>query len=904
MILSVPGVWAAEGTGTPPPAIPVTAKAGVAVRHRLNGQTMLLFTGRAEFTRGSSRMEADRALVWIDEVRSDRLGVVVMTVYAEGHVLTVEKGAHVTSPRVFFHWTASELTVDDADGFIDLQAKAFSGPFFDRAEAVRARGAVPAVRAPIPPKVKPPVGEVPPKPGPPGAIIEPTRIGLIYGQQQEGPHIKSFIEGDYRITVVTHYPDIVFFDPGGKVGRLEVLAENIVIWVNEKKLKAGGPLREAELEIYAEGHVKIHQARKTVRCEQLYYDYKNQRGLIVGGPGGDAVVKVFSTERNLPLFYRAKEFRQISADTYLTKDAVITTSEFGIPDWGIYATEMKLTAGTRTVRDTWGRAVGTEPTERAEVRNMRLVFGGIPVFYWPYFTRDLKGDKTALTSLRLGSSDDLGLTVQTKWDLYDLGVPENYWSELELLLDYYSERGPGVGLEFNYFRPDMTGEILAYYVHDTGEDDDGVPAEKTNRGRLKWLHRSPLSEHWRLDAELSYISDSEFMREYFERELKEDKEQETLLYLRYLKDNRYFGLLGKWRLNDWQTQNEHMPEARFVWLGEPFFGGAVTYIQDSRFGNLRRRWDDDLQGLGLLPSDYRSWRGYTEHEVQFPFRCGIVKLAPFVNVTYSWYDLVPRGGHDRLTFTTGVRSSATMWRIYDTYNRLWDINRLRHIVTPTIDVFGTFVRTKPPSEIYQFDEVDALNDTKVIRFGLRQRLQTRRLGRRIEPADVGGWYTVDWMILDLEMDYFPQGHRHNNGRDVGPLNVEYLWQISDRATLISESSVRLDRGGKLDTFDIGVIFDRSPKMTFYLGQRYIDASSSNMLIGSLDYKLNERWTLGFFGQLDVGPSEASDYRVALKRRLHRWVVEFAYERDGGEDENIFMLLFGPQGLPEARLRFF
>jgi len=139
---------------------------------------------------------------------------------------------------------------------------------------------------------------------------------------------------------------------------------------------------------------------------------------------------------------------------------------------------------------------------------------------------------------------------------------------------------------------------------------------------------------------------------------------------------------------------------------------------------------------------------------------------------------------------------------------------------------------------------------------------------------------------------------------LGPLNVEYLWQISDRATLISESSVRLDRGGKLDTFDIGVIFDRSPKMTFYLGQRYIDASSSNMLIGSLDYKLNERWTLGFLGQLDVGPSEASDYRVALKRRLHRWVLEFAYERDGGEDENIFMLLFGPQGLPEARLRFF
>ncbi|HUW54995.1 MAG TPA: LPS assembly protein LptD, partial [Planctomycetota bacterium] len=615
------------GESATPPVVPVTARADAAVRHRANGQTMLLLTGHVELSRGGSRMEADRVLVWIDEARSEKLGVVVMAAYGEGNVLTVEKGSRATSPRVFFHWTASDLTVDDADGFIALSTRPFGGPFIDRAEEVRSRGAVPAVEAPIPPKARPPVGQVPPRAGPVTQIVEPTRIGLIYGQQQEGPHIRSFVEGDYRVTVVSHYPDIVFFDPGSRIGRLEVLAENMVIWVNEKKLQEGGPLKDAELEIYAEGQVVIYQALKSVRCEQLYYDYKNQRGLIVGGPGGDAVVKVFSEEKNLPIFYRAKEFRQVSADEYLSKKTIITTSEFGIPDWGVYASEVKMTAGTRTMRDTWGRAVGTEPTEHAEARHARLVFSGIPVFYWPYFERDLKNDKTALKHLQLGHDSDLGMVVRTVWDLYDLGIPQNEWSELDLLADYFSNRGGAGGLSFKYDRPDMTGEVLAYYLHDTGRDHDGTPAEKTNRGRFKWLHRQPLDGHWRLDTELSWINDSEFLREYNEVELKEDKEQETLFYLRYLNDNRYFGLLGKWRLNNWQTQNEHMPEARFTWLGEPLFGGTLTYIQDSRLGNLRRRWNDDLQGVGLLGADYRSWRAYTEHEVQFPFRVGFVKLA-------------------------------------------------------------------------------------------------------------------------------------------------------------------------------------------------------------------------------------------------------------------------------------
>jgi len=33
-------------------------------------------------------------------------------------------------------------------------------------------------------------------------------------------------------------------------------------------------------------------------------------------------------------------------------------------------------------------------------------------------------------------------------------------------------------------------------------------------------------------------------------------------------------------------------------------------------------------------------------------------------------------------------------------------------------------------------------------------------------------------------------------------------------------------------------------------------------------------------------------------------MEFAYEHDGGENDDVFMLLFGPQGLTESRFRFY
>jgi hypothetical protein len=868
------------------------------VRWKIEGFTVLLLSPHAEIRRGASRMDAERAILWIDEERSKESGKVVMDVYAEGNVSTVEKGVKTSGPRLFFRWAAPQFTVDDIDGFIETLKTPVEDDFTKRAEEVRKAAVPPAEIKPLAPR------EVPPKEVLPPGAAEAGRVGFIYGQLQEGPDIKSFVEGDYRITVLTRYPDIVIREPAST---LEILAENMVIWVKEKREKGQG-LSASELQVYAEGRVRIYSAGKTITCDRLFYDYGNQRGLILGTPENMASIKTFSRARNVPLFYRAKEFRQVSRDRYQADNAILTNSEFAWPEWGIKTERMELSSGRESVVDETGAVRDTVVREDLEAWNNFVTVRDVPVFYWPYFTRDLMNDRTVIRSLRFKGSNRFGLSVLTKWDLYDLGIYENDWSKLTLSVDEYSKRGLGLGLNFDYRLNDGWGEFYTYAIHDRGTDLTGLPPPDRDRERVKWRHRQFLSEHWRLDLEFSWISDSQFLYEYWEHEFKEEKEQESVGYLRYLNEDVYFSVTERLRTNTYQTQTEYNPEARLAWTGEPVGHGGLTYFQDTRVGNVLRRFDEEADRR-----DYRSWRFHTEHEVDYPVDVSIFRITPYFDASYTGYEITPEGGHSRLALTAGVRSSTQFWRIYNYYNRLLDINRLRHIITPSIDIQDTFLVTKRPDDIFQFDSVDDVEDVKVVNFRVRQRLQTRRPQRSVEPVKmgeftpvgretIGAWQTVDWMMLEATLPWFiDKGFDKNEGDKVGPLMLDYWWVISDRVKLLADARIGGDNG--VQTFDIGLEINRSPTTVIYIGQRYTARSRSDISILSIDYKLDERWSLGYFGQYDFGSAADIRQRFTLRRRLHRWILELSFEYDPGKNDTSYGFMLMPQGLPEAKLRF-
>jgi len=255
--------------------------------------------------------------------------------------------------------------------------------------------------------------------------------------------------------------------------------------------------------VYLQGDVVLTRGERMVRAAELYYDFENDRALIL-----DAVMRAIVPARDVPIYVRATQVRQLSTTEYAAKDAVVSTSEFRTPHVYLGAERVHLT--DLTPRDETGRVTGVY-AGRYRMHDVTLNLGGVPVAYWPYVAGDFRLSETAIHRFRTFYSDDFGPSVETKWYLFNLlGLEAPEGVDGTLALDYYGQRGPGVGVNLDYELPNSFGLFRSYYIHDTGTDSlgpfrDGEP-DTQNRGRITWRHRELLGRGWELTLEGSYIN--------------------------------------------------------------------------------------------------------------------------------------------------------------------------------------------------------------------------------------------------------------------------------------------------------------------------------------------------------------------------------------------------------------
>lgn len=861
------------------------------------GFSVLELLGNVVISRGEQRLQSDRAVIFVNLARSAQTGKVILDCYAEGNVVTYEHGAVVESQRAYFSWELARLSVDDENGKIEQVQTPPEAALLERAEEARARGAV----EPMPAPARVPEATI--RRYVAVAELQPMRFGTIYAQQQVAPEIEVRREGDTLITVATGQPDILFYDPDPRMGQLELLADNLVIWLNDKVMTETGDARKADLQIYAEGHVRLYHQGRIITCEQMFYDYGKQQALLVGGVGGDAVIKGYYRQRNLPIYFRAKEFRQLSRTRFQADRAHITTCEFGHPHWSMSTGRMEVVIGREEVAGPEGEPETGPVTERATFYNSFFEVRGVPLAYVPVWTHSLRRDRTPLSRLSFNHSSKFGTEIRTGWDPYAFHLYENDWSDVTIVADWLSKRGVGVGLDANYARETFYGSLRSYYIKDQAKQDSNDSVfPREDRGWVHWMDRRRLSEHWRVDFEFSFISDADFLNEYFQQELNQQKEKENIAFLHYTRDNFGLTLLGKWRVNDFLTVVERQPELRTLWIGQPLLDNRLVYTTDNTLANLRRRQSEDLPGP---PGSFDSLRADTQHELQLPLDAGPVKVSPFVAAEYTYYDEDLTGDSiDRTLLTAGARGSTAWWRVYDVQSRLWDLNGLRHIVTPQVTYADTFSSSTPASDLLQFDDIDSRDKFQVVNFHMRNRLQTKRSVRPPTDAEPAVYGVTEWMRLDSDINYFPDPDRDNAGRSFSNLILKYRFQVTDRVAILSNVGIDLDDRKSLETFDFGFDVNRSPRLAFYLGERYTRADRSNELIGRVEYRIDERYTVGMLGIIDIGNGHAEELRVTLTRRLHRWLMRVGFERDLGQDDTSVLLEFVPQGIPEATLRFF
>jgi len=922
-----------------------------------DGVSTVMYRGRFELFMERRRLSADEAVIWLSTGHYKGRRYQILDVFLWQNAEIREPGGTVSTSPVF-------LLKVQTFGKVLLQADATSlepqgnTPLYEQASDTRklieAREAAIDQLVPEQAKDKPHPGEEP----------SPIQIKSADGRAMlpvldKGPKRVSYrskeLEVNVKKGIVIAIGDVYLTQTGGgPADLLEIYADAAVLFLAEGMIqqseellgnvgaeaaeKGGARSRgegigqeEADRDdgtlatepktptaaasgmvqgAYLEGDVVLSRGERMIRASQLYYDFQNNRALIL-----DAVMRAMAPERGVPVYVRAERVRQLSTTEYAATQAKITSSEFHTPHYHIGAERVYLR--DRTTRDSSGQIVGLG-AGTYEMHDPTFNIGGVPVAYWPYTEGDFKLSETSLRSVRAGYSDDFGATFETKWYMFNLlGMrqPEGY--DAWLNLDYYTKRGPGVGINLDYERDDYYGLFRSYYIYDKGEDDLGPFRDEDpsteHRGRITWRHRQYLPKDWELTLEASYISDPGFLEEYETSEFFEGKEQETLIYAKKQKDHWAFTALAQWRVLDFLTQTEHLPDFGFHLLGQDVGGiatafseshaGIVRYRPDNRRLFDRHRFDDNTEKSDLTPRvDERA-------EIDVPVPLGPVKFVPFSTARGSFWDSGPTeegGSLWRGYLNYGARAGTYLSRVYpDVTSRLFDINGIKHIIKP--DVAFWFAHSNLSSmDLYPFDQgVETIDDFDGVTVGLRQRWQTKRGGP-------GRWRIVDLLTFDLEVGAFQDGRsdefthgdtfmsRPENSITANYINGNLNYRLSDTTAFLWDFNWDMD-GGEMDVTNVSIAVERSPRLSYFFGWRYIRETDSNLLGLGANYRLNAKHTLAFRTYYDIEVGRAADWAVTVVRKLPRWYLALSLGYDGVKEDWNISLAAWPEGLPEATL---
>jgi hypothetical protein len=812
-------------------------------------------------------------------------------------------------------------------------------------------------------------------PAQPAVVIPPKRI-LVRPRGPAGIPLQWFpspsgteqigvISAGVQIVIeglmIENVPQLGAFDPGA----VTILTDRTVIWTNS----AGADLAEgaaaagdAMWEFYLEGNIVFRQGDRVIYADRMYYNATQEYGVVLSAeiltpaPGYEGLVRL-----------KANVLQQLNRQTFVAQGAAITSSRLGVPRYWLQSETITLEdnpipridplTGQPAIDPLTGAPI-MDHQMLAESRNNWVFVGGAPVFYWPTIATRLEEPTFYIESVRVGNDRIFGFQLGADVDAYQLfGVTERpAGTDWTIGADYFSKRGPGFNTHYEYARQGAVipgpyfGFLDAWFIHDTGFDNLGldrrmlVPEEEL-RGRALFNHRHRMPQGYQLTAEAAWISDRNFLEQYFEQEWDEHKDEVTALELKRNIDNASWSVLGQVRVNDFFTQTNWLPRLDHYLLGQNVLGVATWHAHSHvGYGKLEPAAPpEDPQELPIaqLPweAEAEGIRAATRQEIDVPLLLGPVKAVPYaLGEIAHWEEDLAQDEVTRLYGQAGVRTSMTMWNVDPLVeNRLFNLSGLSHKVTFEGDFFWaeadqdlsrfplydplqddaqerfqqrfiprTFGGVLPP----EFDErfyalrngmqgwvaaasTEIADDLTAARLGISQRWQTKR-------GLPGQQRIVDWISLDVEGVVFPDAPRDNFGEELGLLNYDFRWHVGDRVTLLSDGFYDFFNDG-LRTISLGTLLSRPGRTEFYLGLRSIEGPiSSNIVTTSTKYRMSEKWIAHSSLSYDFGETGSIGQSLGLTRIGESALFHLALNVDHGRDNVGLVLAIEPRFLPSSR----
>lgn len=544
-----------------------------------------------------------------------------------------------------------------------------------------------------------------------------------------------------------------------------------------------------KMKAFASGNVKISQpSGQTWTFPEFEYDFNAGADQMPGQVGAVATPdnpnwrgQPGARTPDALLYYPpftvfSEEAQYIGKGHIYLKKVMITTCQ--VDPFSIEKPEYYILADDADVYD----------EEIVVLTNARFWFNGVRIWAQKKYTLDTKREATNYDVLPGYSSRD-GAFILNAYTWY----PSENWNTTSHL-DYRSDRGLAFGQDLEWYdnitkdekeaaaaqvpfgefdrgyqEPEelYRGKVTGYFsADDAPYRSEAQEARERARGididdqryRFRAAHNQSLTENDLLYLEANVWSDEEVTKDFFNREFRTMPVPENRINLVHYNEQYTLGLEVNRQINPDDFSNvNRVPEVTLAAFQKPVFDTGLYYDTFNSASLLESTFNKELRDVGF--QDYESERVHTSHALSYPMKYfGFLNVIPRVTWYGTYYGdtaeirqedvvdentgdtnavdrIVTLGADFRNMAQFDLQNSFKAFRVLHENWRNEDSKGLRHVVEP----YGTYTFINEPDlrpvNIFQFDFLDTFDRRNDVIFGLRNKLQTKRMIPGLQNSD-------------------------------------------------------------------------------------------------------------------------------------------------------------------------
>ena len=642
-------------------------------------------------------------------------------------------------------------------------------------------------------------------------------------------------------------------------------------------------------EVLLTGNVRIYHEGQILNGQRAIYNLEKRQIEALDFEGGDQIYK-----------FRAVGLRAPTLRQFQAQALTLTTSDNSKPDYHVRAKSARI-----------------YPDDRVILSNATLYIGQTPVLWFPFLYAPL-GE--AGWDIQPGYNSTWGAFL-----LLGYRVPLTEKISALAKFDYRTERGAAFGIDLDgTYGPNDTssGRFRSYYANDINpSSNDTAYPRTTPPGQDRWIvalqNRLVVNEDIYATTDLNSISDQYFLQDFFPAEFAADPQPDNNTSFNWLTENFQLNLLVRWQMNNWQEVTSRLPELSWTAKQAPLFGLPIFYDGSTRAGYLQRNFPSgqtpdyitQLQQAVFNPgalanttglNNYSAFRFDTFHQLSYPRTYfGWLSLTPRVGFRGTYYSrtgnsdptspgyiAAPGNDYNNATFrpiiNAGLEGSFKLSAKFEQIQSTWlGLDGLMHVFQPFVnyayvantglgpDQILQFDRVVPSSQLPslnfpQFNMIDGIATSNLMRVGVRNRLVTRR--------DDGNH---EWFALESFLDVnFDNPYLDDPGEFSNVYN-NFAFSPVPWFTAGASTQLPISDGGFTDVNSY-LNWQPVPDFSFFVAQRFIESSpyfqnDSQATAGGY-WRVNDNWAVSASTRYDLTVGTWDIQRYMVHRDLSSWLI--------------------------------